>query len=165
MHNSINIRGERGDYRELNPLTFILSCPTCGCSRECAQVKLFTTTARGLTCSSCKKSTSSTRWKCQHGILWPKCSIHREQGFRCGANRKPPLERPKTWLGSMSLKALKNKQARLNRLGSLGEPSSASNFSSNLVGAHSSRRTLVQKKRGRGKGYAQPQCGKELRAD
>ena len=52
----------------------------------------------------------------------------------------------------MSLKALKNKQARLSRLGSLGEPSSASILSSNLVGPHSSRRTLVHKKIGKRQG-------------
>ena len=148
MQNNIAIRGERGDYRELRPHSFFLSCPSCGSFRDCARVRLFTTTARGLTCSTCRKSTSSTRWHCHHNIAWPKCSHHRETGFRCGARSLPTIERPKMrlGLGHATLKALKNRQAKLSKLGSLGEHKSLSFLTSNLVGPHSFKGTLVQKR-------------------
>ena len=154
MLNNIEIRGERGDFRELKPHSFSLSCPSCGSFKECARVRLFTTTAKGLTCSICRKSTSSTRWHCLHNVPWTKCSLHREPGFRCGARSLPTLERPKVriGLGHVTLKALKHKQARLSKLGSLGEPKSHPLSISNLVGLHSSKRTLVQKKIGKRRG-------------
>jgi len=148
MQNNIAIRGERGDYRELRPHSFSLSCPTCGSFRECARVRLFTTTAKGLTCSNCRKSTTSTRWHCLHDVPWTKCPSHRETGFRCGAKSLPTLERPKgrMGLGHATLKALKCRQAKMSKLGSLGEHKSLSFLTSNLVGSHSSRGTLVHKK-------------------
>ena len=152
MHNNIIMRGERGDNRELKPHFFHLSCPSCSSVRDCAQVRLFTTTARGLTCSSCKKSTSSTRWLCQHGTPWTKCSEHREVGFRCGAKSMSTHGGSKTRLGHATFKALRSRQAKLSRLGSLGEPKSIFVLSSNLVGPHSSKGTLVQKKIGKRQG-------------
>ena len=131
---------------------FHLTCPTCGSVRDCAQVRLFTTTARGLTCSSCRKSTTSTRWLCQHGPPWTKCPEHREFGFRCGSKGMSTHKRSKTWLGHATLKALKGRQAKLSRLGSLGVPKSLLVSSSNLVGSHSSKGTSVQKKIGKRRG-------------
>ena len=146
MHANIMIRGERGDHRELRPPVFFLKCPSCGNFKDCAQVKLFTTTARGLTCSMCKKSTSSTRWCCEHGIPWTSCPKHREAGFRCGFRSLPSNERLNSSLRQGSLKALKARQAKLSRLGSLGEPKCLLFSFSNSVGSHSKKRTLVQKK-------------------
>jgi len=88
-NDAISTRGERGDGRELRPQAFHLSCPSCSNLKNCVRVKLFTTTARGLTCNNCKLSTSSTRWLCAHGIPWTRCYIHREPGFRCGAQGLP----------------------------------------------------------------------------
>ena len=124
MHDNITIRGERGDHREQRPHFFYLKCPSCGNSRDCAQVRLFTTTARGLTCSKCKKSTSSTRWFCEHGTPWTRCTEHRETGFRCGVQSLPfkhaSSKGTNTW--ARSFKAIQRRQARLRVIGSLGEP-------------------------------------------
>ena len=124
MHDNIMIRGERGDHREQRPQFFFLKCSTCGNFRNCAHVKLFTTTARGLTCSKCKKSTSSTRWFCEHGTPWTRCTEHRETGFRCGVQSLPfkhaSSKGTNTW--ARSFKAIQRRQARLRVIGSLGEP-------------------------------------------
>jgi len=152
LHNNIMIRGERGDHRELKPQFFYLSCPSCSNARDCAHVKLFTTTARGLTCSKCKKSTSSTRWCCEHGTPWTRCPVHRETGFRCGARSLSTFKGSKSGLRQASLKALKGRQAKLSRLGSLGEPKSLLVFSRNSVGSHSNKGTLVHRKIGKRRG-------------
>ena len=81
----IGMRGESGDGMELQPLRFSLVCPTCGASKECAQVKLFTNVARGLACSTCRRSTTSTRWICFHRTPWTDCPVCRHVGFRCGS--------------------------------------------------------------------------------
>ena len=147
MHNNIMMRGERGDNRELKPQFFYLSCPTCGTFRNCAHVKLFTTTARGLTCSSCKKSTSSTRWSCEHGTPWTRCQEHRETGFRCGSKSLPSAKGPKSRLWQGTSRALKGRQAKLSRLGSLGGPKSLLVSSGNSVSPPSKKGTLVLKKK------------------
>ena len=145
MHANIMIRGERGDHRELRPSVFFLKCPSCGHIRDCARVRLFTTTARGLTCNSCKKSTSSTRWRCEQDIPWTSCPVHREAGFRCGVRSMPSRQGLNSSLRQGSLKALRARQAKLSRIGSLGEPKSLLISSLNSVGPHPMRRTMVQK--------------------
>ena len=154
------MRGERGDTRELRPQVFFLKCPSCGIFRDCANVKLFTTTARGLTCSTCRKSTSSTRWCCEHGTPWTSCLVHRETGFRCGAQRlhlKKATSKGSLWV--RSLKALKGRQARLSRLGSLGEPKRLLDSYSNSVGSSTKRGTMVQKKIIKRRGKRPPRKG------
>ena len=144
---SITMRGERGDTRELRPHVFLLKCPSCGTFRDCVNVKLFTTTARGLTCSTCRKSTSSTKWCCEHGSPWTSCPEHRETGFRCGTQRlhlRKATSKGSFWVGS--LKALKSRQARASRLGSLGEPKRLPVSIVNSVGPSAKKRTMVQKK-------------------
>ena len=152
MHNNIMIRGERGDHRELKPQFFYLNCPSCGTSRNCSHVKLFTTTARGLTCSKCKKSTPSTRWCCDHGTPWTRCPEHRETGFRCGSRNLPISKGLTSSLRQGSLKALKGRQAKLNKLGSLGEPKSLLLCAMNSVGSPSRKWTMVQKQVGKRRG-------------
>jgi hypothetical protein len=146
---NISTRGERGDNRELKPLSLILVCPTCATPRDCAQVRLFTNIARGLSCSNCKKSTSSTRWCCSHGTSWTSCPFHREAGFRCGAHSL--LQTKANFKGSRwtdSLKAIKRKQAKLSRIGSLGEPKRLPLSSLNSVRTTTTvSRTMVRKKK------------------
>ena len=85
---------------------------------------MYTTVARGLTCNKCKRSTTSTKWPCEHGTPWTKCPLHREIGFRCGPlslnMHKATLDRRNT----CPLKASKRHQAKINRLSSLGEQKS-----------------------------------------
>jgi hypothetical protein len=148
MLDNISIRGERGDNRELRPQFFFLKCPSCGNFRNCANVKLFTTTARGLTCGSCKKSTSSTRWMCEHGTPWTRCTSHREPGFRCGGQSLPSKRAFSKGIISLtsSFKAVQRRQANLRRIGSLGEPKSPPRFRDNSVNSSTFKRTTVQKK-------------------
>ena len=157
---NISTRGERGDNRELKPQTFSLKCPSCGTFKECAKIRLFTTIARGLTCSNRKKSTSSTKWSCTHGTPWTRCPIHRETGFRCGAQRlhKHKADSKGTsWV--RSLKAIKHRQATLNRLGSLGEPKCLPLSLDNSVGSSTFKRTLVHKKKIKRRGNRPPHKG------
>jgi len=85
--------GEGGYNIDLKPQFFNLSCPHCGISRDCAKVRLYAFAARGVTCSRCKRCTTSTRWRCNHGVPWTSCPIHREAGFRCGPQGLPrPLK-------------------------------------------------------------------------
>jgi hypothetical protein len=147
LHDNIRSRGERGDHRELRPSVFLLKCPFCGIARDCSRVKLFTTTAKGLTCNNCKKSTSSTRWWCcEQDIPWTSCPIHREAGFRCGVRSVPGRQGLNPSLRQGSLKALRDRQARLSKIGSLGEPKSLLISTLNSGGPHLTKRTLVQKK-------------------
>jgi hypothetical protein len=142
------IRGERGDNRELKPQFFYLECPSCGKLRDCAHVKLFTTTARTLTCSNCKKSTSSTKWSCEHGTPWTKCSIHRELGFRCGRQSLPSINASSQGkaIDARSFKAIQRRQAKLRAIGSLGEPKSPPISCDNLVNSSRFKRTSVLNK-------------------
>ena len=149
MQNNIMIRGERGDHREQSPQFFYLKCPTCGNFKNCAHIKLFTTTARGLTCSSCKKSTSSTRWTCEHGTPWTRCSYHREPGFRCGVQSLPSISASFKGTNSMtrSSKAILRRQAKLRVIGSLGEPKRPPVSRVNSVNSSTFKRTSVLKKK------------------
>ena len=88
-HEAIMSRGERGDGRDFKPISFLLNCPHCGTTRECAKVRLFDSRARCLNCATCRRNTTSTRWSCQHGLLWQHCTSHREQGFSCGTSSPP----------------------------------------------------------------------------
>ena len=148
LHDNIMMRGERGDNRERSPQFFLLKCPSCGNFRDCAHVKLFTTTARTLTCSSCKKSTSSTRWRCEHGTPWTKCSHHRALGFRCGRQSLP--SKTATFQGkavnARSFKAIQRRQAKLKATGSLGEPKRPPFSLDNSVNSTRFKRTPVLKK-------------------
>ena len=84
-HNqAIEIRGERGDGRGTKPTHFMLSCPRCGTRKDCARHSLYTTSARCVTCRSCKRNSSSLKWHCSHGSPWHQCHSHREEGFWCG---------------------------------------------------------------------------------
>lgn len=118
----IEHHGEGGEGRDLKPVLFGLFCPHCGTSKNCAGIRLYAKNARGVTCKEFKKCTTSTRWKCPHGVPWTTCPTHREGGFRCG-----PLRLHKRSNGPLKperrrLKAITRLQAKRCRLGSLGEP-------------------------------------------
>ena len=154
---NISMRGETGDGRELQPLKFPLVCPTCGTSKECAKVRLFTNVAKGLTCSTCRKSTTSTRWSCFHGTPWTDCPVCRQVGFRCGSQslrthrNKSGCNHVSGFVGfgrNMSaLHAAKKRQARLKSIGTLGEPKRSPQPRDNSGCASTTRRTLVRKKK------------------
>jgi len=117
---SIDHQGERGDGRDLRAQIFLLECPQCGSSRDCSKVRLYSTVARGLTCSKCKRSTTSTKWQCEHGTPWTKCPLHTETGFRCGPLS---LNMHKATLGrrnTCSLRPPKGIRLRLTGSASLG---------------------------------------------
>ena len=142
------MRGETGDGRELQPLKFPLVCPTCGTSKECAKVRLFTNVAKGLTCSTCRKSTTSTRWSCFHGTPWTDCPVCRQVGFRCGSQslrNHPNRSRHVTNMMHLTVKALRRKQAKLRVIGALGEPKRLQAPRYNSAGSLPNRRTMVQK--------------------
>jgi hypothetical protein len=147
---NISMRGERGDYREQRPQSFILVCPTCATPRDCVNVRLFTTIARGLTCNNCKKSTSSTRWCCSHGASWTSCPIHREAGFRCGSHSQAPNKasfQGNRWTRSLKTsKASRSRQGILSKIGSLGEPKRLPSSCVNSVRSTTRKKTLVFKK-------------------
>jgi hypothetical protein len=94
----ITIRGEGGDGRDLRPVQFDLSCPSCGVVKNCAFNTLFKSAAVSLSCPSCKKNTSSTKWLCTHAIPWHTCEHHREPGMRCGNKRSKIAARPNSAL-------------------------------------------------------------------
>ena len=85
--------------------------------------------ARGVTCHTCRRSTTSTRWLCSHGVPWTSCHVHREAGFRCGlhnpANIKANFERCSKVNRPCPLKAARRLFLKAKRLGSLGEPNSS----------------------------------------
>ena len=54
----------RGDWRDLRPTFFMLSCPNCSVLKEAARSMLYTMHAQGINCTSCKRKTTSTRWLC-----------------------------------------------------------------------------------------------------
>ena len=153
---SISVRGEAGDGRELQPLKFPLSCPSCSTSKECAKIRLFTSVAKGLTCSSCKKCTTSTRWSCFHGTPWTDCPVCRQVGFRCGSQslrthrNKSECNHVSGFVGSgrnmLALHAAKKRQARLKSIGTLGEPKRSPQPRDNSGCASTTRRTLVRTK-------------------
>ena len=50
---SIEHQGERGDGRDLKAQFSPLECSHCGAVKDCAKVRLYTTCAKGVTCSTC----------------------------------------------------------------------------------------------------------------
>ena len=114
-------------------------------------MRLYASSAKGVNCSTCKRSTTSTRWLCTHGIPWTNCHVHRELGFRCGSMRvshKATLNRSKS--STCPLKVAKRLQAKIRRLGTLGEPKSSAMRIANSVGfATTFKATEVIKKRKR----------------
>ena len=143
---SIDSRGERGDQRELRPISFMINCPHCGVSKDCAKVRLFSTVARSVSCTSCLRNTSSTRWLCSHGAPWTSCLVHREAGFRCGSQSLHIKKRSHDQHRfAKATKAKQRKQARLHKLGILGEPKCPSMSVDNSVGSSTFQGTLVRK--------------------
>ena len=113
---NITIRGESGNGRDLRPQQFLLSCPSCDTLKDCANNTLFKVAAVSLTCQSCKRNTTSTKWLCSHAIPWHTCEYHREPGMRCGLKRSKGI-------GNCMRDTFKAEQRLLNkhrRLGPLG---------------------------------------------
>ena len=110
---SINIRGQRGDSRDLKIVELFLTCPKCAAVKDVARCTLYGTHAKVLSCTACK--TSSNRWLCSHSICWLHCPSHREAGFICAGS-----ERPRHSIISFFHKESKSK-ARIKRLGNLGQ--------------------------------------------
>ena len=115
-YDNIMSRGEGGAGRDLKPEVFMLTCPKCKLSQNCARNKLFTTAAVSLTCKNCKSNTSSTQWHCPHGLKWHTCKLHREPGMRSGKPRSQGTlsSRPNP------LKAANRVIHKANKLGPLG---------------------------------------------
>jgi len=128
--NGIEQIGERGDGRDLRTSHFPLECPHCDAIKDCARIKLYAHCARGVTCHICRRSTTSTRWLCSHGVPWTSCHVHREAGFRCGLHNpaninKANFERCSKVNRPCPLKAARRLFLKAKRLGSLGEPNSS----------------------------------------
>jgi hypothetical protein len=111
---AIETRGERGDGRDLKPSEFLLTCPSCEAQKDCARRILYSTSAAGVTCPQCHKSTTSTRWLCSHKVPWHLCQLHREHGFRCGTKAPGQSKRPDPFKAEARFKA------KVKRLGALG---------------------------------------------
>ena len=116
---SITIRGQVGDGRDLKPEAFLLTCPRCRADKEASRCTLYAHAAKVLYCTTCKHSMSSTRWQCNHGIRWLDCPVHREVGFRCKGLSQPKHRKSNTLFQDVRHKA---RLKRLKRLGTLGRP-------------------------------------------
>ena len=88
--NFITSRGGRGGETNLKPTEYPLACPKCNAVRHAAYNTLYDQSTRALNCKSCKTNTSSTRWRCQHGLFWQLCPEHRTMGFGSRSPRDPP---------------------------------------------------------------------------
>ena len=145
---NIMMRGEMGDGSDLQPLKFLLHCPSCKASKECAHVRLFSKVARGIACSTCRKNTTSTRWNCSHGTPWTDCHVCRHVGFRCGSQslRKHSSQSNRVMHATTLLNAHRRKQAKRRALGSLGDPKGFHPLRSNSVGQSPHHRAIVHKK-------------------
>ena len=98
-------------------MQFDLSCPSCGAVKNCAFNTLFKSAAVSLSCLSCKRNTSSTKWLCTHAIPWHTCEYHREPGMRCGNKRSKGIGNYVPDRGKAEQR-LNNKLRKLGPLGS-----------------------------------------------
>ena len=128
-HDNIQGRGENGSGRDLKPEVVNLICPHCRKQQNCAKNKLFTTVAVSLSCRNCKTNTTSTQWRCTHGLKWQSCKTHREAGMRCGSHRTQGTpKRPDP------LKAAARLFQKAKKLGPLGScPASSPGSSSSRI--------------------------------
>ena len=113
---NISIRGEKGDGRDLKPLSFKLKCPSCECFKESVGNTLFKTSAVTLSCQQCGKNTTSTKWLCTHLIPWHKCETHRDLGMRCGHGQSKGTKTIRPNPSKAEMRRL-NKAAKLGPLG------------------------------------------------
>ena len=114
---SITMKGQMGDDRDLKTVEMQLACPRCKAVKDASKCTLYRTGALILACAACKTSSSSSQWHCNHNIRWLQCPFHREAGFRCGGSSKPTHSRTSTSFKDSRLKA---SLQRLKRLGHLG---------------------------------------------
>ena len=119
QHDNIELRGQRGDWRDLRPSSFLVTCPKCKGLKDVAGCELYGTAAKVLLCTACRCSSTSSKLHCSHGISWLQCPIHRPIGFRCKGTR---ISKHKGTKASFLHKARLNKAnlKRLERIGSLG---------------------------------------------
>ena len=65
---------------------FNITCPNCGSTSDHLRRKLWNKQRHKwlpIPCNTCKQKSASSKWECECGILWHKCTIHRPQGMRC----------------------------------------------------------------------------------
>jgi hypothetical protein len=113
---NISLKGQRGDNRDVKPGELILSCPRCSATNAVAKCTLYSTAAKVLSCLACKTS-SSTRWNCNHCIPWPSCPIHWEAGFRCAGGVKPLHSKTNFLFKESKIKARVQRHKKLGHLG------------------------------------------------
>jgi len=77
------------------PISFVISCKTCGSSIQASCRKLHHEGKwASLQCSKCCCSRSARQWLCPCKLPWPNCDKHSPSGYRCGHQfRRKSLKR------------------------------------------------------------------------
>ena len=71
-------------FIEPAPVTFLLACPRCHETKECASRPLVVHSKwPQLVCGTCLATTRANQWLCPCNELWHTCQKHRMPGFRC----------------------------------------------------------------------------------
>ena len=86
MNNDSIIEARNNDKVMSRPTEFKLTCPTCEKESNQAQRMLWSKVRckwLSVLCKSCKTKRIANQWKCECGVLWANCSIHRSIGMRC----------------------------------------------------------------------------------
>ena len=132
VHDDIILRGGGGDAGVPRTNSLMLSCPKCSSIKNVARCTLFSNRAMPVYCSTCKVSSTSSRWQCSHHESWLKCPFHRDQGFKCRSSRLARHSKPTLLKKHSSFKAMIK---RLSRIGHLGHHTANNEEPANSIGA------------------------------